>query len=104
MAISDLHRHVAGVALAAAAGHEFRAGRRYALLAYGIIGRPTQDVDLFTHQEHGVEAAADVVRRSLRSAGYLIQMRPERPRSSPLRPFTGLVSSPHSRQMTNETL
>jgi hypothetical protein len=70
MPVSDLHRHVAGVALAAAAGHGFALGGGNALLACGIIGRPTQDVDLFTALEHGVEAAADVIRRSLRSAGY----------------------------------
>ena len=31
------------------------------LLAHGVITRPTQDVDLFTDQEHGVEAAAGAV-------------------------------------------
>jgi hypothetical protein len=31
--------------------------------AHEVIVRPTQDIDLFTDQEHGVEAAADTARR-----------------------------------------
>jgi hypothetical protein len=41
-----------------------------ALLAHGVISRPTQDVDLFTDQEHGVRAAADAVQAALRRAGF----------------------------------
>jgi len=41
-----------------------------ALLAHGVISRPTQDVDLFTAQEHGVQAAADAVQAALRRAGF----------------------------------
>jgi Nucleotidyl transferase AbiEii toxin, Type IV TA system len=40
-----------------------------ALLAHGIITRPTRDVDLFTDQEHGVEAAAEEAQAALRAAG-----------------------------------
>ena len=40
------------------------------MLAYGVISRPTQDVDLFTDNEHGVEAAAAAVEAALRSAGF----------------------------------
>jgi hypothetical protein len=58
MAVSDLHRQVAFIALAAAASHGFALGGGNALLAHGLTTRPTQDVDLFTDQEHGVEAAA----------------------------------------------
>jgi microcompartment protein CcmL/EutN len=57
MPVSDLHRQVAAVALAAAAGYGFALGGGNALLAHGVISRPTQDVDLFTDQEHGVQAA-----------------------------------------------
>jgi hypothetical protein len=57
MPVSDLHRRVAAVALAAAAEHGFALGGGNALLAHGVISRPTQDVDLFTDQEHGVQAA-----------------------------------------------
>jgi microcompartment protein CcmL/EutN len=66
MPVSDLHRQVAAVALAAAAGHGFALGGGNALLAHGVISRPTQDVDLFTDQERGVQAAADAVEAALR--------------------------------------
>jgi hypothetical protein len=69
MPVSDLHRKVASVALAAA-GHGFALGGGNALLAHGVITRPTQDVDLFTDQERGVEAAAGVVEAALREAGF----------------------------------
>jgi Nucleotidyl transferase AbiEii toxin, Type IV TA system len=70
MPVSDLHRRVAAVALVAAAGHGFALGGGNALLAHGVISRPTQDVDLFTDQEHGVQAAADAVQAALRHAGF----------------------------------
>jgi len=63
MPVSNLHRRVAAVALAAAAEHGFALGGGNALLAHGVISRPTADVDLFTDQEHGVQAAADAVRQ-----------------------------------------
>ena len=70
MPVSDLHRRVAAVALAAAGQHGFALGGGNALLAHGVISRPTQDVDLFTDQEHGVEAAAGAVEAALRNAGF----------------------------------
>lgn len=70
MPVSDLHRSVASVALGAAAGHGFALAGGNALLAYRIISRPTQDVDLFTDQEHGVEQAAAAVEAALRRAGF----------------------------------
>jgi len=69
MPVSDLHRHVASVALAAA-GHGFALGGGNALLAHGVISRPTQDVDLFTDLEHGVQGAVDAVEAALREAGF----------------------------------
>ena len=41
MPVSDLHRQVAAVALAAAAEHGFALGGGNALLAHGVISRPT---------------------------------------------------------------
>lgn len=70
MPVSELHRQVAAVALSAAAGHGFALGGGNALLAHGIISRETQDVDLFTDQERGVEAAAGAVEAALRDAGF----------------------------------
>jgi hypothetical protein len=70
MPVSELHRRVAVVALSAAARHGFALGGGNALLAHGIISRDTQDVDLFTDQERGVEAAAGAVEAALRHAGF----------------------------------
>ncbi len=69
MAVDDFHRRVAAVALSAAAKHGFALGGGNALIAHGIIDRLTEDVDLFTDDEHGVEAAADAVETALRDAG-----------------------------------
>ena len=70
MPISELHREVAAIALHAASRHGFALGGGNALMAHGVIDRYTQDVDLFTDQESGVEAAADAVEATLREAGF----------------------------------
>ena len=69
MAVDEFHRQVAAVALSAAAKHGFALGGGNALIAHGIIDRLTEDVDLFTDDERGVEAAADAVEAALRAAG-----------------------------------
>jgi hypothetical protein len=65
MPLGDLHERVAAAALRAAAGHGFALGGSNALIAHGLIQRPTLDVDLYTDHEHGVEAAADAVEAAL---------------------------------------
>jgi Nucleotidyl transferase AbiEii toxin, Type IV TA system len=70
MPVSDLHRDVAAVALRAASRHGFALGGGNALIAHGVIDRITQDVDLFTDEEHGVEAAAGAVEAALQAAGF----------------------------------
>jgi nucleotidyltransferase AbiEii toxin of type IV toxin-antitoxin system len=70
MPISDLHAKVATLALEAAAEHGFALGGGNALLAHGIINRRTEDVDLFTNREHGVEAATGGVETALHRAGF----------------------------------
>jgi hypothetical protein len=70
MPLDELHREVAAIALHAAARHGFALAGGCALIAHGVIGRPTQDVDLFTDDEHGVLAAAGAVETSLRAAGF----------------------------------
>jgi len=70
MPVSDLHREVAAIALRAAGPHGFALGGGNALLAHGITQRPTQDVDVFSDQQGGVEAAADAVEAALRKAGF----------------------------------
>ena len=73
MPLGELHRQVATVALQAAAGHGFALGGGNALIAHGIIDRPTQDVDLFTNRESGVAAAAGAVEAALREAGFPVE-------------------------------
>jgi hypothetical protein len=70
MPVSEFHRQVATVALRAAARHGFALGGGNALITYGIIDRLTEDVDLFTDQEAGVESAADAVQAALRAASF----------------------------------
>ena len=70
MPVSLLHGQVTAIALRAAAPHGFALGGGNALIAHGLIDRPTQDVDVFSNQEGGVEAAADAVDAALREAGF----------------------------------
>lgn len=70
MAIDHLHGRVAQVALDAAARHGFALAGGNALLVHEIGNRPTQDVDLFTDQAGGVEAAAAGVQAALQAAGF----------------------------------
>jgi hypothetical protein len=70
MPVDDLHRQVATIALGAAARHGFALGGGNAMIAHGLIDRPTEDVDLFTDEDGGVAAAAGVVEAALRAAGF----------------------------------
>ena len=70
MPVSKFHGQVATIALRAAAPHGFALGGGNALIAHGIIDRATQDVDVFSDQQGGVEAAADAVEAALRDAGF----------------------------------
>jgi len=75
MPVSELHREVAAIALRAAAPHGFALGGGNALMAHGIIDRPTEDVDVFSDVPGGVEAAADAVEHALRGAGFETERR-----------------------------
>jgi hypothetical protein len=70
MPISGLQREVATIALRVAARYGFALAGGNALMAYGVIDRPTEDVDLFSDQETGVAAAAEAVEAALRAAGF----------------------------------
>lgn len=70
MPVSELHRQVAAIALRAASEHGFALGGGNALIAYGLVDRPTEDVDLFTDEESGVPAAAHAVEAALEAAGF----------------------------------
>jgi hypothetical protein len=58
------------VALAAAQRHRFALGGGHALVLYGVVDRPTADVDLFTDHDGPVRGAADLVRAALTAAGF----------------------------------
>ncbi len=75
MPIDELQREVATIALRTAARHGFALAGGNALIAHGIIDRPTDDVDLFSDQETAVAAAADAVEGALRDAGFEAERR-----------------------------
>lgn len=105
MPVTALHARVARIALGAAAGHGFALGGGNALLAYGLISRPTRDVDLFTDQEHGVEAAAAAVEAALRGAGFASERRDQAAGLADVFPGMGeglaewIVTAPDGAQM-----
>jgi Nucleotidyl transferase AbiEii toxin, Type IV TA system len=70
MPINELQREIAVIALRAAARYGFALAGGNALIAHGIVDRPTEDVDLFSDQEAGVAAAARAVEAALREAGF----------------------------------
>ena len=75
MPLSELHREVAVIALRAAAPHGFALAGGNALIAHGITERPTEDVDVFSDLQGGVEAAADAVEAALRDVGFETERR-----------------------------
>ena len=70
MPLDELHATIAAIALGAAGRHGFALGGGNALIAHGIVDRPTEDVDLFTDEDGGVVAAAGAVEAALRAAGF----------------------------------
>jgi hypothetical protein len=75
--IDELHQQVAAVALRAAARYGFALGGGNALIVHGVIERPTEDVDLFSNDEHGVAAAAGAVQAALTEAGFTAERQDE---------------------------
>jgi Nucleotidyl transferase AbiEii toxin, Type IV TA system len=75
MPIHELQRAVATIALRTAARHGFALAGGNALIAHGIVDRPTDDVDLFSDQETAVTAAAEAVEDALRAAGFEAERR-----------------------------
>src|ERR1700760_2043631 len=73
MPISGLQREVATIALRVAARYGFALAGGNALIAHGVIDRPTEDVDLFSDQETGVGQAADTVEAALRAAHFTVE-------------------------------
>jgi hypothetical protein len=73
MPVSELHERVAAIALRAAAKYGFALAGGNAMIAHAFIDRETEDVDLFTDKESGVEAAAGAVERALRQADFVAE-------------------------------
>lgn len=75
MPVSALHLDVAAVALRAAGPYGFALAGGNALILHKVTDRHTQDVDLFTDEIGGVEAAASEVEDALAGAGFVIERR-----------------------------
>jgi len=105
MPLDELHRQVAAIALQAASRHGFALGGGNALIQHGVISRLTEDVDLFTDHEHGVEAAAGAVESALREAGFGTERIDEASGLADIFPDLGqglaewIITAPSSRQM-----
>jgi hypothetical protein len=67
--IDPFYWRVARIALSVAGDHGFALGGGLALVAQGVLDRPTQDVDLFSDREGSVRGAAEAVCRALELNG-----------------------------------
>jgi hypothetical protein len=80
--LDPFHAKVARIALSVAERHGFALGGGLALVAHGVIDRPTEDVDLFSDQEGTVPAAAELVRRALETLASKSKSKSMRARAS----------------------
>lgn len=71
------HETVAQIALRASQRHGFALGGGQALIAHGLVSRNTEDIDLFTDEDHAVQIGATAVEEALRTAGYESTRLPE---------------------------
>ncbi len=70
--LEPFQAEVAKIALAATETWSFALAGGNALIAHGMLYRPTQDVDLFTTTPGGPGQAAAIVTATLQAAGYLV--------------------------------
>lgn len=79
MSVDPYQADVARVALIAAADAGFALAGGNALVAHGLVDRPTQDIDLFSPEPGAPGAVAEQVRQALETAGYrtMVTRRPE---------------------------
>lgn len=70
--IDPFYYRVARIALSVAAEHGFALGGGLALIARGVLNRPTQDVDLFSDRDDRVRLAAGLVRAALEADGIAV--------------------------------
>jgi Nucleotidyl transferase AbiEii toxin, Type IV TA system len=89
MPLRELHQRIAAIALRASGQHGFALGGGNALIAHGVISRPTQDIDLVTNMETGVGEAAGPLEAALLEAGYRAERQPRDSDLSDLFPGLG---------------
>lgn len=65
---------VARLSLEASRALGFALAGGHALIAHGVIARPTEDVDLFTDHDRVVHAAAEAVAAALTQAGLTVEV------------------------------
>jgi hypothetical protein len=105
MALDDLQRQVATVVLETAARHGFALAGGCALIVHGLVDRGTEDVDLFTNDEEGVQASAEAVEASLQTAGFATEREDKTSGLADLFPGMGdglaewIVTSPTGQQV-----
>ena len=73
MPIDPLQADVGRIALSAA-GHDFALAGGNALVAHGLLSRPTTDVDLFSPEPAGAAQVANAVQAALTDAGYQVEL------------------------------
>ncbi len=76
-AADPFQTNVARMVLDVTREHGFALAGGHALIAHGIVSRPTEDVDLFTNADGAVQAAAQIVERRLTDAGFDVVVIPE---------------------------
>lgn len=70
--IDPFYFRVARIALSVAAQHGFALGGGLALVAQGVLDRPTQDIDLFSDRDESVRRTAELVRAALVADGIAV--------------------------------
>ena len=69
-AVDDFHRDVVRTALDVATRYGFVLGGGVAWVLYGLVKRPTEDVDLFADVDGSAGAAVEEIRTALQVAGF----------------------------------
>jgi hypothetical protein len=73
--VNPFARQVAHIIFPVAARYGFAVAGGTALIEHGVVDRLTEDLDVFSPREDGVEAAAGAVEAALRAAGLQVERR-----------------------------
>ncbi len=74
MSLDPLHEHIARVAFRLPEAADVAIAGGDAMIAHGLVDRPTQDLDLFTPNQTEVAAFADALAGALRSEGATVEV------------------------------